>query len=64
MGMLTLQELEDYDIAANSHRWQFDLKTLVTHAQAYDLEYIFPIPDVFDTSNPDSIHRALKLTNI
>ena len=32
MGILTSQELEDYDIAAHSHSWKSTLKTLVSHA--------------------------------
>ena len=63
-GMLTLQDLDNYDIAAGSHCWQFSLKTLFAYAQAYNLEYIFVVPYIFDTSNPDSIHRASKRTNI
>ena len=64
MGILTSQELDDYNIRADSHNWQFALKTLVLHAQAYDLEYVFLIPDTFDISNPDNIHRATKWTNV
>ena len=32
--------------------------------QAYDLEYIFLVPDIFDISNPSSIHQATKWTNV
>ena len=61
-GMLTLQDLDNYDIAAGSHCWQFSLKTLVVHTQVYNSEYIFLVPDIFDTSNPNSIYRASKWT--
>ena len=64
MGLLTSKELDDYDIAADSHRWQFALKTLVAHAQSYDLEYIFMIPDSFDIADPSSVQHVTSWTNI
>ena len=62
--MIKSHELEDYDIAADSHNWQFTLKTLVSHAHAYDLEYIFLVPETVNISNPGSIHGAIKWTNV
>mmetsp|Transcript_27606 Transcript_27606/g.47002 ORF Transcript_27606/g.47002 Transcript_27606/m.47002 type:complete len:625 (-) Transcript_27606:849-2723(-) len=62
--VLTSSAMKDYDIADDAHRWQHALAVLATHAEQYDLAYLFEMPNFFLLDDGRSVLQATSSINI